>query len=215
MQIYNAVSNVNKAKHRNTRKSKTAHFGKLNILLLKGDFVKDIAYTSNPEKDYLQPCVFATTDTNMDWIKAYCLAENPKAVLEVEMTYKCAFFYWTPVTMKHPMFVKKNNPLSHPCVVVALETSAAKEYEDYKFLAEKISKFVAGKPIVYGTDGELVIEKAFEKEFLIEDVVSTKQSVHLRCFAHVKTDMEKTSLDGKARNKVIADILGREFDSVR
>ena len=220
MQIYNAARNVDKPKHRNTGKPKTADFGKLNILLLKDDFVKDIAYRSNPEKDYLQPSVFATTDTHMNWIKAYCLAENPKAVLGVDMTYKCGLFYVTPLTMKYPMFVKKNDPLSHPGVAVALATSATKEYENYKFLAEKISKFVAGKPIVYGTDGEQAIEKAFEKEFPIEDVASAKQSVHLRCFAHVETDMEKflsaeTSLDGKSRNKVIADILGTEFDSVR
>ena len=175
----------------NTGKPKTADFGKLNIFLLKGDFVKDIANRSNPEKDYLQPSVFATTDTHTNWIKAYYLAENPKAVFGADMTYKCGLFYVTPVTIKHPMFVKKNDPLSHPGVVVALATSATKEYEDYKFLAEKISKFVAGKPIVYGTDGELAIEKAFEKEFPIEDAASAKQSVHLPCFAHVETDMEK------------------------
>ena len=94
------------------------------------------------------------------------------------------------------------------------------QQKNYKCLAEKISKFVTGEPIVYGTDGELAIGKAFEKEFPIEDVASAKQSVHLRCFAHFKTDMEKflsekKSLDGKSRNKVIADILGKEFDSVR
>ena len=110
----------------------------------------------------------------MDWIKAYCLAENPKAVLGVDMTYKYGLIYVTPVTIKHSMFVKKNDPLSRPGVVVALATSSTREYKDYKFLAEKISKFVAGKPIVYGTDGELAIEKAFEKEFTIEDVAPAK-----------------------------------------
>ena len=124
------------------------------------------------------------------------------------------------VTMKHPMFLKKNDPLSHPGVVVALATSATKEYEDCKFIAEKIIKFVAGKPIVYGTDVELVIKKAFEKEFPIEDLASDKQNIHLRCFAHVKIDvenflLEKTSLDGKSRNKIIADILGKDLNSVR
>ena len=205
--------NVDKAKHRNTEKPEITDIGKLN--LVKDDFVKDIAYRSNPEKDYLQTCAFATTDTHMDWIKAYCLAENPKAVLGLNMTYKCGLFYVTPVTMKHPMLVEKNDPLSHLGAVVALATSATKDYEDYRFLEEKISKFVAGKP--YGTDGELAIEKAFQKYLPIDDIASTKQSIHLRCFAHVKTDMEKslsdkTSFDGKNRNKVIADILGKEFN---
>ena len=46
------------------------------------------------------------------------------------MTYKCGLFYVTPVTMKHPkhpMFVKKNNPLSHSGVAVALTTSSTKK----------------------------------------------------------------------------------------
>ena len=66
----------------------------------------------------------------MDWIKAYCLEENPKAVLGVDMTYKCDLFYVTPVTMKHPMFVKKNDPSSHSDVIVLLATSSTNEYED-------------------------------------------------------------------------------------
>ena len=45
--------------------------------------------------------------------------------------------------------------------------------------------------MVYWTDGELAIKKVFEKEFPIEDVASVKQSVHLRCFTHVESDMEK------------------------
>ena len=69
MQIYNAVRHFDKPKLQNNGKPKTADFGKLNILLLKGDFVKDIAYKSNSEKDYLKPCVFITTDTQMDWLK--------------------------------------------------------------------------------------------------------------------------------------------------
>lgn len=55
------------------------------------------------------------------------------------------------------------------------------------FLSEKISKFVDGKLIVYGTKGKLAIENAFKKEFLIEDVASAKQSVRLPCFAHFET----------------------------
>ena len=54
---------------------------------------------------------------------------------------------------------------------------------------------MAGKPIVYWTDRKLSIEKVFEKEFSIQDVASAKQSIHLRCFAHVEYDMEKFLLE--------------------
>lgn len=66
---------------------------------------------------------------------------------------------------ERPHFCKNNDPLTHPDVVVVLTASATKEYEDYKYLAEKIGKRVAGKLIIYRTDGELYIEKTFEKNF--------------------------------------------------
>lgn len=40
-------------------------------------------------------------------------------------------FYVTPVKMKHPMFVKQNDSLSHPGIVVDSATCATKEYQDY------------------------------------------------------------------------------------
>ena len=55
MQICNAVGSVDKPEHRNTGKPKTVDFGKLKILLLKDDSMKDIAYRLNLKKDYLQP----------------------------------------------------------------------------------------------------------------------------------------------------------------
>ena len=69
MQICNAVGSVDKPEHRNTGKPKTVDFGKLNILLLKDDYMKDIAYWLNLKKDYLQPWVLllATTDKYMNW----------------------------------------------------------------------------------------------------------------------------------------------------
>ena len=220
MQIYNATRNVDKPKHRNTGKPKAARLWETKYSFTERRFCERYSLQIKSRERLLATIRVCYNRYTHELDRSILSCRNPKAVLGVDMTYKSGLFYVIPVTMKHPMFVKKNDPLSHPGFVVALATSATKEYEDYKFLAEKISKFVTGEPIVYGTDGELAIGKAFEKEFPIEDVASAKQSVHLRCFAHVKTDMEKflsekKSLDGKSRNKVIADILGKEFDSVR
>ena len=69
-----------------------------------------VAYRLNPENYYLQPCVFAATDTLMNRIKEYYLAEIPKIVFRVDITYKCVLFYVTPVAVKDPIFVKTMIP---------------------------------------------------------------------------------------------------------
>ena len=168
MQICDAVRNVDKPKLQNTGKPKTADFGKQNIPLLKGDLVKDIAYRSNPEKYYFQPCVFATTDTHIDWIKAYCLAENPKAVLGVDMTYKCSLFYVTPVTMKHPRFVKKNDYLSHPGVAVALATSSTKNMNITSFFQRRSANLWLENPQYIGQMRNRPSKRYLKKNFQLK-----------------------------------------------
>ena len=44
-------------------------------------------------------------------------------------------------------------------------------------------------PLIYGTDGELALEKAMENVYPIHGVGQQNQSIHLRCFTHVADDM--------------------------
>ncbi len=70
----------------------------------------------------------------------------------------------------------------------------------------------------YGTDGELALEKAFEKVFPI-DADQENKSIHLRCFEHVKIDMkrkmEEMKVSEKEQQNIIKTILGTEFDGKR
>lgn len=45
--------------------------------------------------------------------------------------------------------------------------------------------------LINGTDGELALELGFEAVFPIEDVPLSIRSIKLRCFNHVKEDMQK------------------------
>ena len=64
-----------------------------------------------------------------------------------------------------------------------------KEAEDYKFVASKLKDQAKENCLIYGSDGEFALEKSLEEIFPIEDVVTGKTSIHLRCFDHVKTDI--------------------------
>ena len=219
MQVYNALRAVDHPKSRNTGVKKAPDFTRLQLLLKDGKFVKRISSTGNTEKGTLKPLVFATTDTHMSWIKKFCSTRNTMAVLGVDMTYKCGPFYVTIATFKHPNFARKDNPNIHPGIVAALATSVNKEYEDYRFLSDQL-KCSGIDTLVYGTDGEPALERAFEDVFPIEGVTASKLNIHLRCFDHVKTDIKRylennEQLSQNEREKIIKQILGTEFNGKR
>ena len=53
------------------------------------------------------------------------------------------------------------------------------------------------KNLIYGFDVEFVPEKSLEEILLIKDVVTGKTGIHLRCFNHVQTDIERFLSDRK------------------
>ena len=63
-----------------------------------------------------------------------------------------------------------------------------REVEDYQFLANSIKRFGKITSLIYGTDGEVALEKGFENVYPIDGI----QNIHLRCFEHLKDDIEKT-----------------------
>ena len=219
MSSLNALRGFDRRKARNTGPKKFVDFTRLQLLLSEGNFVKNISYVSDPVKKTLQPRVFATTDSHITWLKNYCSVDNHLSVLGVDMTYKCGPFYVTAATIKHPFFVQKANPRVHPGIVVALSTSGTKGYEDYKFLSERIRQYIGEGSLIYGTDGEPAIEKAFEDVFPIEDVAPGKMCIHLRCFEHVKNDilnyLRDQHMSVMEREKIMKQLLGSEFNGVR
>ena len=74
---------------------------------------------------------------------------------------------------------------------MAIGNSVGKQYEDYKFVADKLKLRSNSQTLVYGTDGEPALERAKEDNFPIEDSQPNKTSIHLRCFYHVKDDITR------------------------
>ena len=65
----------------------------------------------------------------------------------------------------------------------------------------------------------MVLEKSLEEIFPIEDVATGKTSVHLRCFDHVKTDIDTFLSDRKVqisdRERIVKEVHGSEYKGTR
>ena len=83
------------------------------------------------------------------------------------MTYKIGPFYVTSLVMPMPMFKYKDSE-KHPGIVSAIAITTTKDTDDYHYLSHHLKKKGKMNSLVYGTDGEPAIEKAFEAEFPIE-----------------------------------------------
>ena len=111
------------------------------------------------------PRIFAAPDTHLAWLKNYCNAANPKSVVGIDMTYKIGPYYVTTLVMQMPIFVWKDRPNHHPGIVAALSISVCKQEDDYLYLSQQLKAHGKLETLVYGTDGEVAMENAFEQTF--------------------------------------------------
>jgi hypothetical protein len=211
-QVYNIKSKApQKHKSQNSGHVST-DFNKLVAEMTCGGFIKDVSFEST--KFGTQPKTFAATSRTLGWIKQFCTPEAKfKSQLQIDMTYKVGPYYTTCCSFKHPLFVYHNSPNKHPTVLACIATSTTRCTEDYAYLANQIKKHTGVQALIYGTDGELALEKGLEREFPID------RSIKLRCFSHVQNDMEKElkrlGLDCKHIREIISVILGYEQDGTR
>lgn len=217
MQVCNKLRQIpNRPKARNTGRDKAPDYTKLVALVQAGDFVRDFSFHRNEKKDSTIPRVFATTECNLRWIKKFCSPSSKTAVpAGIDMTYKCGPFYVTTVTVEHPLFIYRDRQDHHPGILLSIMTSATKEESDYEYMATQLSTSGV-KNLIYGTDGEVAMEKAFEKVFPVDD---SGLSIHLRCFSHLADDIKRyltgRGVDAEKINEIVVTILGKEKDGVR
>ena len=219
MQVHNKVRDMaNRPKARNTGKSKVPDYTKLVALSQTGDFIRDFSFHRNNKTKAAVPRVFASPETNLNWIKEFCRPSSKLAVpAGVDMTYKCGPFYVTTLTVEHPLFIYKDRPTHHPGILLAIMTSVTRDEGDYDYFATQLASSGV-KTLVYGTDGEVAMERAFEKVFPITGP-SSDLSIHLRCFSHLAEDMKRClkgiGVDERSTREIIDSILGKEEGGVR
>ena len=88
-----------------------------------------------------------------------------------------------------------------------------------KFVASKLKNQAKENCLIYGSDREFALDKSLEQIFPIEDVVTGKTSIHLRCFDHVKTDIERFLSDRNVqisdRERIVKEFLESEYRDTR
>ena len=94
-----------------------------------------------------------------------------------------------------------------------------KEADDHKFVASKLKDRVKENYLIYGSDGEFSLKKSVEETFPIEDIITGKTSIYLRCLDHVKTDIERFLSDRNvqisALEQIVKEIFGSEYRGAR
>ncbi|KXJ18326.1 High affinity nerve growth factor receptor, partial [Exaiptasia diaphana] len=220
-QVYHQVRNIpGRVKSRSTGPSAAPNFPKLLSLQYSGSFVKNINLGVGVDKNGAKraaPNTFAATDTCLQWLRRFCSGSSPKAVAGVDMTYKLGPFYLTTITFPNPMFVFKSNDQKNPTTLATIMTSTSKDKGDYEYLARCLKK-EGVKNLTYGMDGECAMEAGFEDVYPIHNGCSGS-NIHLRCFEHVKDDVNqkllKLSMSESSRKSIISSILGNEHHGIR
>jgi hypothetical protein len=219
-QVYNAKKRVGNAKSfRNTGKIPDANFSKLIADMDTGKFVKCVEFGKQESGEGIKPLTFAATDNCLDWMRQFCTPKSQvRAPVHIDMTYKVGPFYTTCLSFAHPMFVHKNMPDVHPTALLGLMTSTYRRAADYRFLANSLQNKCTTE-LIYGTDGELALEKAFEDVFPIKDVSEEKKSIHLRCYTHVESDLmaelKQHGYSKKQSKDIVTSLLGSEYEGIR
>ena len=131
----------------------------------------------------------------------------------VDMTYKVGPYYTTVSSFKHKGFANKNG--QNPYVVGAVMTSVSRTEEDYSYLATQLREKANIETLIYGTDGELALEKGLEKTF----PSLSSNSIHLRCFTHandnVITELKKCGVREQERTAIGDSIFVKNIGSTR
>ena len=212
-QVYNQARSVTRCKSRSTGPNKIPDLNKLLCLQQSGEFLKEVSFSVR--KGRTKPNTFAATDNQLMWIRNFCSRTCAQSQLHIDMTYNCGPFYLTALTIPHPLFVYKQKPEKQPSILVGMATSSGKEVDDYQFLAASLKKIGKIQTLVYGTDGELALEKGFEDVFPIDH----GENIHLRCFEHFKDDMKRKlellNVPVGEQQNIIKSILGFENDGKR
>ncbi|CAB3977442.1 Hypothetical predicted protein [Paramuricea clavata] len=108
-----------------------------------------------------EPIVFLASEQQLKDIERFCTNPAKFCIVGVDATFQIAGFYFTFTTYRNLMLTTEKG--NHPVFIGPGILHKQKLYTSYKTLPLLMSKYCAGTSgvLVYGTDGEEKMAKAF------------------------------------------------------
>ena len=143
----------------------------------KDKFVRIVTATPEPM------CVLATNQQLHDLVR---FGTNPNnfCILSVDPTFSLGDFNVTCITYRHLLMTDPHTGQS-PIMLGPVLVHQSKEYSTYHFFVSSLLGITpdVSAILAFGTDGEAALVKALKQQFCF--------AVHLRCFRHMKQDIER------------------------
>ena len=214
-QVYNVRRPMEVAKQQNTGMVPVADLNKLYTLMnAEPNVLRAMSIEKTDAGGFVR--TFTCPENMCSMIRKYCqVTSHVKTPLGIDMTYNVGDYYTTTLTLKHPMLQCKKTG-SYPTMFAGVMTSMTRNVDDYRYLAQQIKIFCKVETLIYGTDGEMPLEKGFEEIFPIGN---DGPNIKLRCFDHVKKNaldkLDSLHVEEKEKRDIILQMLGSEYEGVR
>ena len=165
-----------------------------------GNFVRIV--TNSPE-----PMAVLAFDWSLDDLERFCTCEAKHTVLCVDPTFDLGSFHVTVMSYRHLMLGSRRGSErgKHPVMLGPLFIHQRKQFSSYHFF---ISQLVGLKPALQnirsvGTDGEQALLSALATQF--------KSAIPLRCFLHVRGNLETKLSELKLPKAVMQEFIWDVF----
>ena len=159
-----------------------------------------------------EPMCILTTDRQLDEMVRNCTDPSHFVTLGVDPTFKLGPFYATPTVFPLRMLVSKQTGKS-PAFLGPVLIHQSQKFSSYYYFASQIIGLKRQLKDVraIGTDGESALYDAFKSAF--------PSAVHLRCFNHVKQNIENKlrslNLPLHVMKEITRDIFGLSLPTER
>lgn len=168
---------------------------------VKNAFIREIPL-------FPEPIVFLASEQQLIDIERFCTNPAKLCIVGVDATFQITGFYFTFTTYRNLILTTEKG--NHPVFIGPGILHKQKLYTSYKTLPLLMSKYCAGTSgvLVYGTDGEENMAKAFSDSY--------PTAKHLRCDIHmrdnVKQKLSEIGIAGNVASEIVFDIFGKKVE---
>lgn len=151
-----------------------------------------------------EPMCLLASDQQLDDLVRFCTDSKQFSVISIDPNISMGDFSVTCITYRN-LLVKDTRTGQLPIMLGPVFVHQSKSYEIYNFFASALIgiKQELSRILAYGTDGEAALVNPFKQQFCF--------AIHLRCFRHMRQDIQRKLNEMGFSANVVAEILSHIF----